>query len=199
MEKDGKLTGLAENFEGKRFNSPNDLAIKSDGSIYFTDPPYGLQKDDPRDLDFCGVFRLSPKGAVTLLDRNFGKPNGLAFSPDEKLLYVDDTERRTIRVFDVQPDGTLANGRIFAELKDPVKTGGPDGMRVDVEGRVWCTGAGGVWVFDKSGKLLGVIATPEEPANLTFGGPDRKTLFITARTSLYRIATKAAGSVHHNQ
>lgn len=193
LEKDGTSTCLADRFDGKRFNSPNDLAIKSDGAIYFTDPPYGLEKADVRDLDFCGVFRIAPDGTVTLLAKDFIKPNGLAFSPDEKLLYVDDTERREVRVFDVQPNGALANGRLFAGMKDPANQDGPDGMRVDSTGNLWCTGAGGVWVFTPAGKLLGVLATPEEPANLAFGRNNRHTLFITARTGLYSIETKVAG------
>jgi len=186
-EKDGAITTLAERFDGKRFNSPNDLAIKSDGAIYFTDPTYGLSREDVREIDFCGVYRIAPDGKLTLLTKELGKPNGIAFSPDEKLLYVDDCDTREIRVFDVQPDGSITNNRRFAEMKDPVDQSVPDGMRVDPHGNVWCAGAGGVWIFAPDGKRLGIIRTPEEPANVTFGN---KTLFITARPSLYSIEIK---------
>jgi gluconolactonase len=182
-EKDGAVVTLADRYSGKRLNSPNDVAVKSDGSIYFTDPPYGVEEDQ-RELDFQGVYRLAPDGTLTLLVDDFDRPNGLAFSPDEKILYVDDTNRRHVRAFDVQPDGTLKNGRVLAELKSD-KPGGPDGMKVDTKGNLYVTGPGGTWVFDSTGKHLGTIVTPEEPANCAFGGKDNKTLFITAQTSVY--------------
>lgn len=191
-EKDGTIVTLASEYQGKRLNSPNDLVVKSDGSIYFTDPPYGI-KSEERELDFFGVYRLDTNGTLTLLVSDFVRPNGIAFSPDETKLYVNDSEAGHIRVFDIQPDGTLANGRIFAEQKDENLQGVPDGMKVDVEGNVYSTGPGGVWVFSPSGNLLGIIKVPEVPANLAWGDRDYKTLYITARNSLYRVRLKIAG------
>ena len=190
--KDGKITVLASYYEGKRLNSPNDAVVKSDGSIYFTDPPYGVQPKG-RELDFQGVYRISPSGELTLLVDDFDRPNGLAFSPDEKVLYIADSSARShIRAFDVKTDGTLANGRIFAELKTG-EPGSPDGLKVDTKGNIWSTGPAGVWVLDKTGKHLGTIKPPEVPANCAFGDKDGKTLYMTARTGLYRIRTKAKG------
>ena len=194
-EADGMVVALAERYEGKRLNSPNDIVVKSDGSIYFTDPPYGLPKQEAdSELGYNGVFRLAPDGTLTLLDDSFVRPNGLAFSPDERVLYVDDTQRQQIRAFDVQPDGTLANGRVFAELVKPGAEGRPDGMKVDVRGNVFCTGPGGVWVYAPGGEHLGVIETPQAPANLAWGDDDLKSLYITARTGLYRVRTKTGGA-----
>ena len=191
-EKDGKITVLASHYEGKRLNSPNDVVVKSDGSIYFTDPPYGCKEED-RELPFQGVFRLSPDGKLTLLVDDFDRPNGLAFSPDEKVLYIADSSARLhVRVFDVKPDGTLSNGRVFVEMKTG-EPGGPDGMKVDSNGNLWTTGAGGVWVLDKTGKHLGTIKPPELPANCAWGDKDGNTLYMTARTGLYRIKTNAGG------
>ena len=191
-EKDGKVTVLASRYEGKRLNSPNDVVVKSDGSIYFTDPPYGVEPGD-RELDFQGVFRLSSDGKPALLVDDFSRPNGLAFSPDEKTLYIaDSSDRMHVRAFDVRPDGTLANGRIFADMK-AAEEGAPDGMKVDSDGNLWATGPGGVWVFDKSGSHLGTIKPPEVPANCAWGDEDGKTLYMTARTSIYRIRTGAQG------
>jgi len=192
-EKDGTVVTLADRYQGKRLNSPNDVVVKSDGSIYFTDPPYGVRPED-RELDFQGVYRWAPDGTLTLLVDDFEKPNGLAFSPDEKTLYIADTDRRHVRAFDVQPDGTLAHSRILAELKSDAP-GGPDGMKVDVEGNLYVTGPGGTWVFDPTGKHLGTIVTPEGPANCAWGDADWKTLYITARTSIYRVRVKVAGMV----
>jgi len=191
-EKDGAISELVATFEGKRLNTTNDVVVKSDGSIYFTDPPYGVKKED-RELDFQGVYRLSRDGVLTLLVKDFDCPNGLAFSPDEKTLYIADSSARMhIRAFDVKEDGTLGNGRVFAVLKSS-EPGCPDGLKVDSEGNVWSTGPGGIWVFDKMGKHLGTIKTPEIPANCAWGDPDGRTLYITARTSLYRIKTNAKG------
>lgn len=188
IESDGTVVVVADKYQGKRLNSPNDVVVKSDGSIYFTDPPYGVQPEE-RELDFQGVYRIAPDGALTLLADDFEKPNGLAFSPDEKILYVDDTERRHVRAFDVQPDGTLSNSRVFAELGEHR----PDGMKIDVNGNIYVT-ASFVWVFDSTGKHLGNITTPDAPANCAFGGPDNKDLFITARPSIYRVKLKVAGA-----
>ncbi len=188
-EADGKVTTLVDKFEGKRLNSPNDLAFGRDGSIYFTDPPYGLpQQKEGKEVDFNGVYRLTPKGELTALVKDFERPNGIAFAPDRKTLYVADAAKRHVRAFDVKADGSLANDRVFAEVA------GPDGMKVDVKGNVYATAQDGVWVFDKQGKKLGVIATPEKPANCGFGDADSKTLYITARTGLYRIRLQVAGA-----
>ena len=189
---DGTVVTLASQYKGKRLNSPNDLVVKSDGSIYFTDPPYGIDSQQ-EELGFYGVYRLAPDGTLTLLVKDFVRPNGIAFSPDEKKLYVNDSQEAQMRVFDVHPGGTLANGRIFAELKDPSKSGVPDGMKVDVEGNVYSTGPGGVWVFSPSGNLLGKIEVLEIATNLAWGDRDYKTLYITASNSLYRIRLKIAG------
>ena len=195
-EADGTVVTIASHYEGKRLNSPNDVVVKSDGSIYFSDPPYGLTADygveGEQDLDFQGVYRLSPDGqTLTLLVDDFDRPNGLCFSPDESILYIDDTERLHIRAFDVQADGTIANGRIFAEEEGD--DGVPDGMKIDAHGNIYLTGPGGIWIFDTSGEHLGVLQTPERAANLGWGGDDWSTLFITASTSLYSIQCKVSG------
>lgn len=186
---DGAIVTLVDKHEGKRLNSPNDLAEARDGSLYFTDPPYGLpQQKEGKELEINGVYRLAPDGALTLIASDFERPNGIGLSPDGKTLYVADTARQHVRAFDVQADGRLANGRVFGETKPwPGAQGGPDGLKVDARGHVFVTGAGGVWVFDAAGKPLGVIETPETPANCAFGDADGKTLYITARTSVYRI------------
>jgi sugar lactone lactonase YvrE len=193
-------TTLVDSFEGKKLNSPNDLAIAKDGSIYFTDPPYGLPKlTEGKELDFNGVYRLTSQGKLMLLVKDFGRPNGIAFSPDQKTLYIADTEKLHVRAFTVKSDGSITNDRIFGEMKPwaPDVKGGPDGMKVDVKGNVYVTGAGGVWVFNSKGKHLGVILTPEIPANCAFGDSDFKTLYITARKSLYRIRLTTPGVKHY--
>ena len=195
-EADGTVVTIASHYEGKRLNSPNDVVVKSDGSIYFSDPPYGLTAEygveGEQDLDFQGVYRLSPDGqTLTLLVDDFDRPNGLCFSPDESILYIDDTERLHIRAFDVQPDGTITNGRIFAEEEG--EDGVPDGMKIDEHGNVYLTGPGGIWIFDPSGEHLGVIQISEQAANLAWGGDDWSTLFITASTSLYSLQCKVSG------
>jgi sugar lactone lactonase YvrE len=193
-EHDGTVVTLVDRYKGKRLNSPNDIVVKSDGSIYFTDPPYGLPNQvEGKELDFNGVFRLSTEGMLTLLDDTFERPNGLAFSPDESILYVDDSHRAHIRASDVQEDGTLGEGRIFAVLDRPGAEGVPDGIKVDVLGNVYCAGPGGVWVFDAGGTLLGTIDPPQVPANLAWGDDDLKTLYMTARTALYRIRIQSGG------
>ncbi len=186
-ETGGTVTVLAERFEGKRLNSPNDVVVRSDGAVYFTDPPYGVKREE-RELDFQGVYRISADGqTLVLLGKDFAKPNGLAFTPDEKTLYINDTERGHIRAFDVGADGMLTKGRIFAE------TPGADGMKVDTAGNVYCTSRGGVMVFDRTGKHLGTFVTPEQPANCGFGDADWKTLYMTCRTGLYRVRLTIPG------
>ena len=191
-EKDGEITTLASHYQGKQLNSPNDLAVKSDGSIYFTDPPYGIETEQ-EELGFYGVYRLAPDGKLTLLVDDFVRPNGIVFSPDETKLYVNDSEKGHIRVFDVQPNGTLDRGRLFANLKPPSKKGAADGMKVDIKGNVYSTGPGGVWIFAPNGELLGIIETPEAPANIAWGDRDYQTLYITARNGLYRIQLQIPG------
>jgi gluconolactonase len=204
----GVRTALAEQFQGKRLNSPNDIVVKSDGSIYFTDPPYAVQPSTPgmtrpagwwnapipgKELAYNGVYRLTPDGTLHLLVDDFALPNGLAFSPDESVLYVDDSAHKHIRAFDVRADGTLSNSRILLDMAsdDP---GVPDGFKVDVQGNVFCTGPGGVWVCRPNGELLGRIVLPELPANLAWG-EDGSVLFLTARTSVYRLPTKTRGTL----
>jgi sugar lactone lactonase YvrE len=192
---DGNVQTLADTYEGKRLNSPNDVVVRSEGSIFFTDPPYGLRnQSEGKELPFNGVFRLDPSGALHLLVDDFERPNGLAFSPDEKTLYVDDSFKWHIRAFDVGSDGSLSNGRILCELKPkPDERGVPDGMKVDCEGNIYCTGPGGVWIFSEMGRLLGRIVMPEVTANLAFGGEDRQTLYLTGSTSLYRLRVSVPG------
>jgi sugar lactone lactonase YvrE len=193
-EQDGTIVSVAERYHGRRLNSPNDVVVKSDGSIYFTDPPFGLNYAGEQELAYQGVFRISSDGQLSLLADDFDHPNGIAFSPDEKTLYVDDTFRDYIRAFDVLADGTLANGRLFARLRThQLGNGGTDGMKVDVEGNVYCSGPGAIEVFDSHGKPLGTIKLPEPPANLGWGDADGKGLFATARTSLYRIRLNIPG------
>jgi gluconolactonase len=190
-EKDGTIVSVAERSNGRRLNSPNDLVVKSDGSIYFTDPWFDLNYPE-QEVPYQGIFRVSPDGRLSLLADDFQGPNGIAFSPDEKTLYVDDTLRGHIRAFDVRADGTLGNGRLFATLKSQGKWGA-DGMKVDVEGDVYCTGPGAIEVFDPSGKPLGRITFPELAANLGWGDADGRGLFVTAQTSLYRIRLNIPG------
>lgn len=188
-ETNGTVLTLAGRFDGKRLNSPNDAVVKSDGSVWFTDPPYGLKDKSQRELDGNYVFRLSPDGTqLTIVASDFDMPNGLCFSPDESRLYIADSGTpHHIRVFDVMPDASLANGRVFCVIAP----GAPDGIRCDRAGNVWSTAGDGVHVFASDGTLVGKIPVPETPANICFGGKDGATLFITARTSLYAIDVRA--------
>jgi gluconolactonase len=200
---DGLRTTLVDRYQGLRLNSPNDIVVKSDGSIYFTDPPYATSASIVRSegwwsaplagkqLAVNGVYRFAPDGDLTLLADDFALPNGLAFSPDEKTLYVDDSHYHHLRAFDVLADGTLANGRVLLDMRAEGR-GVPDGMKVDAEGTIYCTGPGGIWVCRPSGEFLGRIVLPEIPANLAWGD-DWCTLFVTAQTSVYRIRTKTQG------
>ncbi|HYG77972.1 MAG TPA: SMP-30/gluconolactonase/LRE family protein [Planctomycetota bacterium] len=191
-ERDGSITVLADSYDGKKLNSPNDLAVKSDGTIWFTDPPYGIPKTEKQEQPKNFVFRLDPKTKVlkALVD-DFDRPNGICFSPDEKKLYVADSGKpRHIRVFDVNDDGTVANGKVFCAIDK----GAPDGIRCDTEGRLYSSSAEGVQIFKPDGTLIGKILVPESPANLCFGGDSKKTLFITARTSLYKIELLTTGA-----
>jgi gluconolactonase len=191
-EPDGTVTALATHYDGKRLNSPNDVVVRSDGRIYFTDPPYGI-REEQRELPWNGVFTIAPDGTLGLLVDDFDRPNGLALSPDERTLYIADTNRRHVRAFDVAANGALSRDRVFAEMRDG---GRPDGMKVDVEGRLYVC-AGGVQVFDASGRPLGIIDCPQPPANCAWGGPDASTIYITARTAVYSAQLAATGVVLH--
>lgn len=195
----GKRT-LVDNYQGKRLNSPNDALFHSNGDLYFTDPPYGLPNrwDDPRrELDFCGVYRLSKDGKLTLLTDEMTRPNGIGLSPDEKTLYVSqsDPEAAVWMSFPIKGDGTLGEGKLLHDATDSVGKlpGLPDGMAIDQQGNLFATGPGGVYVFRPDGKLLGRISTGEKTGNCTFGGPDGSILYMTADTYICRIATKTKG------
>jgi len=195
VRQDGSYRVLADKYNGKRFNSPNDIVLGPDGALYFTDPTLDLPKGERQEIPFQGVYRLGSDGTVRLLTRELAQPNGLAFTPDGKHLYIDDSEKLDIRVYDVNASGNLSNGRIFGtEAGDP-KLGVPDGMKVDQAGNLFVTGPRGVWVWDVRGNHLGTIVMPEQPANLAWGDADFRTLYITATTSVYRIKTKTRGFV----
>ena len=195
MDANGSVDVLVDRYEGKRFNRPNDVVCKSDGSIFFTDPGLRIPLDQ-RELPNAGVYRIAPDGALSLV-ADCEYPNGLAFSPDERILYVANSRWAAyIHAFELNDDGTLKRRRIFADMSSDEPDGVPDGMKVDVEGNVYCTGPGGVWVFGPDGRHLGTIRPPEIPANLAFGGPDRQTLFFTARTSVYSTRVKVPGVPH---
>ena len=196
VAKDLTMTPYLEKFEGKRFNSPNDLVYRSDGTLYFTDPPYGLlkQDDDPaKELKFNGVFRYA-NGKLTAEIKDLNRPNGIALSPDEKTLYVDnsDEKKRIWMRYDVAPDGVVSNGRLFADVTAEKEAGLPDGFKIDSKGNIWTSGPGGIWVFSPDGKHLGTLKMPENPANCNWGDDD-KTLYITAVTGVYRIKTSVMG------
>jgi len=201
-EPDGSISVLADRYDGKRFNSPNDVVIKSDGSVWFTDPTYGIMTDyegrkAESEIGACNVYRLDPETAsVKIVADDFDKPNGIAFSPDESVLYISDTGishtvggPHHIRAFDVHDGKQLVNGRVFAEIAPAV----PDGFRTDVDGNVWTSAGDGVHCYDPQGVLLGKILVPEQVANLTFGGAKGNRLFITAKTSLYAIYVAQRG------
>jgi sugar lactone lactonase YvrE len=218
---DGSLTTLADRYLGKRLNAPNDVVVKSDGTIYFTDPPYSTPTAQ-LELDFFGVYQLNPQtGVLKVVVKDFVRPNGLVLSPDESKLYINDScspgdktptgnkecaasrSQGLLKVYDVEQDGSLSDGEVFAHAIDPTKEGVPDGMKVDSQGNVYTTAAGGIWVFDRRGRLLGRINMPEVPANCGWGPAkwpmllaqtdDGQTLYVTARTSLYRVRLKIPG------
>jgi gluconolactonase len=192
---DGRSEVLMDRHEGKRLNRPNDVVCKSDGSLWFTDP--GLRVPlAQRELAEAGVYRIAPDGSTALM-ADCEYPNGLAFSPDERTLYVANTRWTAyIHAFELDAAGTVLRRRIFADMSSDETDGVPDGMKVDVEGRVYCTGPGGTWVFAPDGRRLGIIRTPEVPANVAFGGPDLRTLFLTARTSVYTLRMTTPGQPH---
>ena len=192
QDPDGSITVVANNYHSRRLNRPNDVVVKSDGSIYFTDPGLGRIESE---LDYCGVYRVSPDlGTIHVLVWDFVVPNGLAFSPDESILYVNDSRRGHIRAFEVEPTGLLglATDRVFATLHDD-RVGVPDGMKVDVEGNVYCTGPGGIWLFDHAGTHLGTIATGAQTTNVAWGDDDWSTLYFTTWQTLGRIRMKIPG------
>ena len=200
-EKKGPVTVMADKIDGKRFNSPNDIVLKSDGTVYFTDPPYGLPGffNDPRkELDYQGVFMIKD-GKVQVVAKDCGGPNGLAFSPDEKYFYVTNWDIRdihhtkTLWRYEVQPDGTLRNGKVFYDFSFTEDEEALDGMKVDKEGNLYVSAPGGLWILSPGGKLLGKIVTPERPANMAWGDEDGKTLYMTAHTSLYKIRVNTGG------
>lgn len=190
-EKDGTVLTLADTFDGHLLNSPNDIVGKSDGTIYFTDPPYGI-KPEEKEQPHNGVYLLRSDGSLELLADDFERPNGLAFSPDESTLYIDDSFHRHVRAFDVASDGTISNGRIITDMDHP-QPGSPDGMKVDEAGHLYVTGPTGIWILEADGTVLGVFSPPEMPANIAWGDDDRRSLYITARTSLYRIRVSVPG------
>jgi len=198
QETDGRVTVLASHYRGQELNSPNDIVVKRDGSIYFSDPNFGRRPTRygvprPQQLSFQAVFRLDAHtGDLTPVADDLDQPNGLCFSLDEKRLFVNDSPRRHIRVFDVQPDGTLANGRVWAETTGD-GVGGPDGMKLDSAGHLYCCGPGGIHVFDQDAHCLGVIRMPEQTANFCWGDDDLQSLFICASTALYRIRVQVSG------
>jgi gluconolactonase len=196
QELDGSLTVIANSFQGRQLNSPNDVVVRSDGSIYFTDPWTHTSPPQQWDLSFAGVYRIAPDlGTMTLLVDDFAVPNGLAFSPAESMLYINDSRRRHIRAFDLLPDGMVAKqtDRIFADLRGD-EPGVPDGMKVDVEGNVYCGGAGGIWIMDPHGKKLGrIVHGARITTNLAFGGDDWKTLYFTSRSQLGAVNVKIPG------
>ncbi|HEV8473032.1 MAG TPA: SMP-30/gluconolactonase/LRE family protein [Methylomirabilota bacterium] len=195
MSADGRVEVLTDRYEGKRYNRPNDVVCRSDGSLWFTDPGLRVPLAE-RELPYAGVYRIAPDGATALV-ADCEYPNGLAFSPDERVLYVANTRwTQYIHAFELDAGGAVVRRKIFADMSSDETDGVPDGMKVDVEGRVYCTGPGGTWVFEPDGARLGIIRTPEVPANLCFGGADLRTLFLTARTSVYTLQATSPGQPH---
>lgn len=187
---DGSFEVLVNSYNGKRLNSPNDLVVSSGGAIYFTDPPYGVNKED-RKLDFQGVYRYTEDEGLKLLSSDFDRPNGIALSPDEKKLYVNDSKHNHIRVFHVKEDGSLEKGRVFAEMESD-EPGAADGMKIDAEGNVYSTGPGGLWIFSPEGELIQQVNTPRL-TNLAWGGKEGKTLFMTSPEAVYKLKIKTKG------
>jgi gluconolactonase len=195
---DGRETALATHYDGRRLNSPNDVAVRSGGTVYFTDPPYGVE-ESARELDVEGVYRLAPGagengGEPTLITDQFERPNGIVLSPDEQHLYVNDTRQQLIRAYDVASDGSVSGGEVFARLEDEGAEGGPDGMTVDQQGRVYSTGPGGLWIFAPGGERLDRIDVPAQSTNVTFGGAQNRTLFVTTPRAVYRVRVNATGA-----
>lgn len=208
LSRHAPITILADSYQGKRLNSPNDLVYRSDGSLYFTDPPYGLptqsDSDPAKQLKVNGVYRIphalqrkpgsSPSKQLQLLVSDLPRPNGIAFSPDEKYLYVDNSQPKKIWMrYTVKPDGTLTDAKLLYDATSDPRPGNPDGMKVDEQGNIYSAGPGGVWLFTPEGKHLGTLLVPERVSNVAWGGPDRRTLYITASTSIYRVKLNIPG------
>jgi len=208
LDPKGTITVLADSYEGKKLNSPNDLTYKSDGSLYFTDPPYGLEtqgdSDPKKELSFNGVFRIPnarqqaagsqpARGKLQVVIKDLARPNGIVFSPDEKVLYISESGKRLIMRYRVQPDGSVSDGAVFIDTTGAQGAGAPDGIRVDTLGNVYSSAPGGVWIMSPEGKHIGSIKVPERVGNLTFGDKDGKTLYIVASTSVFRIRLNVAG------
>jgi gluconolactonase len=192
---DGKYKTLVDRYDGKKLNTPNDVIVGPDGALYFTDPTLDFVEGEKSELGFEGVYRLDASGSLKLLTKELPQPNGLAFSPDGKKFYVDDDEQKNIHVYDVAPDMTLTNGRVFGSELGEKGDGVPDGMKLDKDGNIFVTGPKGIWVWTREGKHIGTIVIPEQPANLTWGDADYGTLYITATTSVYKLRTKTRGFV----
>ncbi|PSQ96992.1 MAG: gluconolactonase [Bacteroidetes bacterium SW_9_63_38] len=188
----GTMTTLVQSYGGKRLNSPNDLVVASDGTIYFTDPPYGIDQE-ARELNFSGVYRLSSDGNLTLLTKALSRPNGIELAPDDSTLYVNDAERTLVWAYDITETGDIENRYRFAAPRDQGADGTTDGLEVDANGNVYTTGPGGVWVYGPNGTQRARIAVPKAPTNLAFGGEDRTTLYITARPHVYRVSVNVPG------
>jgi gluconolactonase len=192
---DGKYKILADHYEDKKLNTPNDVIVGPDGALYFTDPTMDFVAGMKQELPFEGVYRLDDSGKLRLLIKDLKQPNGVAFAPDGKRFYVDSDDEKTIRVYDVAADGSFTNGRVFGDEHGGKGEGVPDGMKVDKKGNLFVVGPKGIWVWDAKGNHLGTIVTPEQPANLTWGDKDYRTLYITATTSVYRMRIKTRGFV----
>ena len=200
LSPDGKSYEIvADHYQGKRLNSPNDVVLGPDGAIYFTDPTSNLPAGQKQEIPFKGVYRIAPDGQVRLLTKELVEPNGLAFSPDGTKLYIDDSTQRNIWAYAFQPDGTLRDGRIFGVETGGAKDEVPDGIRLDRLGNLYVVGPKGIWVWDPQGHHLGTIVVPEEPANLAWGDADYSTLYITARTSVYKLRTRVHGFIPYLQ
>jgi gluconolactonase len=191
-DKKGNIEVLAERFEGKRLNAPNDIVVSRSGHIYFTDPAFGPSQTEGRELEFYGVYHITPKGELNLIAKPEGRPNGIALSPDAKLLYVANSDERNVRAYDIAKNGAASNGRVLISGIEGV----PDGMKTDEKGNLYVT-AKQISVYSSEGKSIGTISVPEVPANCAFGDPDFKSLYITARTSVYRVRLDVKGAVHH--
>jgi sugar lactone lactonase YvrE len=215
IEKDGKLTVLADQWQGKKLNCPNDVVVRKDGTIYFTDPWWSFPPGAVQELDFQAVWRITPDGKISPESKDFGLPNGIGLSPDEKTLYIGDSRRAMLYALDVAPDGSLSNQRLLTDLKSTEK-GAVDGMKLDEQGNIWTTGPGGVWIIDKTGAHIGTIRLPgatnlkistfpptmqdfaNVPANVGWGGHDYKTLYMTAPQSVFRVQTKVRGKTTYS-
>lgn len=191
MDKKGEMQMLADEWEGKRLNAPNDIAIRRDGHAYFTDPAFGAQADS-RELDFYGVYHISPKGELRVIAKPQGRPNGVAFSPNGHVLYVANSDEHNVRAYDVDHNGDPSNERVVISRVDGV----PDGIRVDEKGNLYVA-AGRIWIYDAQGKLIGNLDIPEKPSNCAFGDSDLRTLYITARSGLYRARREVKGALQY--